>query len=486
MSLVCSFSCSRLDAVTMTFSLFLPRSETLALCALVVSGASANKSDLQTMYRMEKMKADDLSERYAQLHVTKLSECRESQDALYFLMTAILGSVVIFVGWLLADRLRREVGLEAQYNSAHQAIRDIRNKFGPVVNILETYSSLCDEWSSVEDFVRLRDDVNAAVALLRDTEAQHQARLDVCRVMRGDYTSTVKVFDLRHLMHRLLERERASCSYQVNFVCSDDPVTVRADFFAVSHVLGHLLSNSRKNSKPGTTVTAEVYHNASSPDGLLTFRVSDLGSGVPANLRDTLFETEGGVGVGLPSCALFCQVAGGYLRLLDSRVETERMSGFSVFEFAVKGTVVQPEAVPPTPIYDNNLKVVVVDDSNFNRKCVIRSLTKVLGPDVSFTQFDTVEAAQPFLRTKAKDKGLIVTMDNDLSTRGGKLTGSDCIRWLSSIHFRGVIISVSGDSEIGVTHRALGAQLAFGKPLPPQRVIKTSLAEILRERGLAL
>ncbi|MFL6054835.1 MAG: sensor histidine kinase [Actinoallomurus sp.] len=68
----------------------------------------------------------------------------------------------------------------------------------------------------------------------------------------------------------------------------EDPVTVYGDEFRLHQVLGNLLTNARTHTPPGTNVTVRV--TAADPTGRVLLEVIDGGPGVPADLRDDVFE----------------------------------------------------------------------------------------------------------------------------------------------------------------------------------------------------
>ncbi|MEO1498904.1 MAG: ATP-binding protein, partial [Planctomycetota bacterium] len=121
---------------------------------------------------------------------------------------------------------------------------------------------------------------------------------------------------------------------------------VKCDSYILSHVVSNLLSNARKYTSRGSIVLS--FHGE--VNGKLVFRVADTGRGLPKAIRDRLFRTEvttgdnRGTGLGLPSCGLFCKAAGGYARLVNTCLQDDGgHGGFTIFEFAVEGSVVQVE-----------------------------------------------------------------------------------------------------------------------------------------------
>jgi PAS domain S-box-containing protein len=98
-----------------------------------------------------------------------------------------------------------------------------------------------------------------------------------------------------------------------------EPLTVCLDPGKVERIIENLLANAARHTPPGTPVWVRVQRPAGG-DGVL-LAVEDAGAGVPAELRDTVFEPfrQGpgtpthapGVGIGLTLVARFAELHGG-------------------------------------------------------------------------------------------------------------------------------------------------------------------------------
>ncbi len=66
-----------------------------------------------------------------------------------------------------------------------------------------------------------------------------------------------------------------------------EPVTVAGDRLRLQQVAGNLLSNARRHTPPGTRVTLRLRQDR---DGTTRLQVADDGPGIPADVRDTVFE----------------------------------------------------------------------------------------------------------------------------------------------------------------------------------------------------
>lgn len=370
--------------------------------------------------------------------------------------------------------------LEAQNKLARQQAHEMRNKLVPAIYCMNEFIS-----SDLDPEDRLSSEMRTAVSVLLEVERQHQTRLDCYKIMRGTYQLSLETIDLELFMNERLEAERAidraskKGESGVSFRGSGcHNAFVRVDAYVLGHVGSNLLSNARKHTHRGEIVFSFLGENGA---GQIVFRVSDTGSGVPSSIRSRLFQTEvttgdiRGTGLGLPSCTLFCKAAGGYVKLVESTV-----SSGTTFEFALNGYLItlpysqrcpqKKEALAPLP---DNVKVFIIDDSAINRRCVERCMMKAVNNKTwQFFQFETIEAAKPSL----EDSPHIIVLDENLESRGGRITGSQFLSELKD--FKGGIISASGDPDMGCEHLALGAHKAWGKPLPRIDIIKADLAEV--------
>jgi two-component system OmpR family sensor kinase len=111
----------------------------------------------------------------------------------------------------------------------------------------------------------------------------------------------------------------------------EEPVEVTADTAKIHQVLVNLLSNARKHTDPGTTVTAAVARSAS---GEAVISVTDDGPGVPPELQQTVFArftradkartgTDGTTGLGLSIVQAIVAAHGGSVELASRPGRTE-------------------------------------------------------------------------------------------------------------------------------------------------------------------
>lgn len=421
-------------------------------------------------------------------------------------LTSFASSAVVMSALALACSLFIHLEIDtrrsqtARDKMVRQQAHEFHGRFAPAVEVLNVLSV-----ASPSDLDRMRPDVQAALALLREIERQNRARLDLYKILRGTYAPKPETFDLVAFATDRLEKEATIAKtfdphQRLSFYlelrsegcigCA--AVHVRCDHYVLDHVVANCLSNARKHTNEGKVVLVFCGPD----DGRLIFHVSDTGTGVPPAVQARLFDREvttgghRGTGLGLPSCHTFCHAVDGYITLRETTIADQGgKGGGSIFEFAVAGRLVSTEQVtdsttdntklPPTCLPDD-LAVVVVDDSASIRSAIVYRLSKVAdqvqAANWTFAQYPTIEASQPHLRSLLGRSHTLVTLDQDMSPMGGAKSGTDAITWLKTIDFLGCIVSVSGDPDIGQHHIEIGAHFAWSKPLPPQNAIQADLA----------
>jgi len=102
-----------------------------------------------------------------------------------------------------------------------------------------------------------------------------------------------------------------------------------------------------------------------------------------------------------------------------------------------------------------------------------------------YKNFENFEDAMPALRKIHQGKQqCIVTIDEQMASSGGVMTGLNGTCWLiNDLKFQGIIISSSGDVDIGDEHIKLGAHLNWGKPLPSLQQMISDLSLIFNRHS---
>jgi PAS domain S-box-containing protein len=139
--------------------------------------------------------------------------------------------------------------------------------------------------------------------------------LDLDRLSKGILAPRRSRTDLAALVDRVAHEWRQRSGRQLEVVA--EPVVAWVDSAKVERVVENLLANAGRHTTPDTSVWVKV---ARRDDGVL-LAVEDAGSGVPRELRATLFEPfrrgpgaaahAPGVGIGLSVVARFAELHGG-------------------------------------------------------------------------------------------------------------------------------------------------------------------------------
>ena len=169
-------------------------------------------------------------------------------------------------------------------------------------------------------------EVTAEQSAIITRQSGHMAKLvddllDVARVTAGKITLDRRPLDLREVARRSLEvvcSQAVPHRHRITFETSGDPVAVDGDAVRLEQVATNLLTNAVRYTPEGGSVRVTVRPEAN--DAAL--RVSDDGSGIPAEMLGRIFEpfvqteqplarTQGGLGVGLTLVRTLVRMHGG-------------------------------------------------------------------------------------------------------------------------------------------------------------------------------
>jgi signal transduction histidine kinase len=145
--------------------------------------------------------------------------------------------------------------------------------------------------------------------------------LDLDRLARGTLTPRRQLIDLGALVHRVVEDADMSDDHLV--VMDAPPLQLAADAPKLERIIENLLVNAAKHTPPGTTIWVRL---KAQDDGVLLV-VEDEGPGVPAQLREQIFQPfdqgrniadhASGSGIGLALVAQFASLHGGHAWVQD-------------------------------------------------------------------------------------------------------------------------------------------------------------------------
>ena len=160
------------------------------------------------------------------------------------------------------------------------------------------------------------DLVGRIAANARKLERLLSDLLDLDRLQRGIITPQRRPTDIAGLVQRSVEESTAHWKRPIEV--DSEPLTVAIDAAKTERILENLLSNAVRHTPDG----ARIWVRTSIQDGALLLVVEDEGPGVPADLREEVFEPfrqipgsrsehAPGVGVGLSLVKRFAELHGG-------------------------------------------------------------------------------------------------------------------------------------------------------------------------------
>eukprot|EP00633_Aureoumbra_lagunensis_P011073 CAMPEP_0197339120 /NCGR_PEP_ID=MMETSP0892-20130614/42867_1 /TAXON_ID=44058 ORGANISM="Aureoumbra lagunensis, Strain CCMP1510" /NCGR_SAMPLE_ID=MMETSP0892 /ASSEMBLY_ACC=CAM_ASM_000538 /LENGTH=588 /DNA_ID=CAMNT_0042843081 /DNA_START=119 /DNA_END=1885 /DNA_ORIENTATION=+ len=381
----------------------------------------------------------------------------------------------------------------------------------------------------------LLDDMGLCIGLLREADRVIETRMQLHKIISGTYVkdANIEIVQASELIEsRLRVVAGLAIGKSVRLVSDvsscphiSENAAIRIDTFLFNHIANNLLSNAKKALDYKLQNSVIEFSLLEAQNNFLLFSIRDNGRGIPAQIKSRLFEENlsspdcRGVGIGLASCRTFARAAGGdiwlhFTKTINSNITSDfNLVSGTEFRFRLPGQIIvaanQPNCIraslsathlntllTATPNHEasqgrhipKTATIYIVEDSALIRKSVRAKFTAVAKKSRSsfdFIDHETVESIFPSIHFIANDPCAIITVDDNLSSCGGILCGTDLIRALVQVNFQGIIISASGCNEIANQHLKLGAHLKFGKPIFSTNKIIEALDQTFRGRRRA-
>jgi PAS domain S-box-containing protein len=235
------------------------------------------------------------------------------------------------------------------------------------------------------------------VRSMMERQSNHMVRLidellDVSRISRGTLELQLAPVELKEIVRNAVDATRPAidqAGHQLVVTLPDRPVLLYADVHRMTQVMSNLLNNAAKYTPNGGII--EV--SAAEEDGFVRITVSDTGLGIPADMRELIFEMftqvrdiEGGhqgLGIGLTLVKRLVELHGGTVE-----VESEGRNQGSQFHVRVPAMVQgKPGGVQAKPASQAlpsavRRRVLVVDD-NVDALKALSMLVRIMGHDVT-------------------------------------------------------------------------------------------------------
>jgi signal transduction histidine kinase len=352
---------------------------------------------------------------------------------------------------------------------------ELRNPVGVIVNAASLIEASPESGSSP----------SRAGGMIR-RQARHLGRLlddllDVARITGGRIQMERDLVDLGSMVDLAVEAQRHQLEGKHQHLGLDarqTGVTVLGDPVRLQQVLGNLINNASKYSRPESSIRITL--DVEGSEAVLC--VSDDGAGIPSDKLESIFElfaqanpglarTEGGLGIGLTLVKRIVELHGGTVCARSAGVG--RGSEFTVRLPVVARTAPVKASAPPRPV-PTARRILVIEDHADGRESLATSLV-MHGHQVvaAASGQEGIEAAMSFVPE-------VVLLDIGLPD----IDGYEVARRLrDKLEGRARLVALTGYGQPEDRARAkeAGFDAHLVKPIEPARLVQ--VLESLGERS---
>ena len=307
--------------------------------------------------------------------------------------------------------------------------------------------------------------------------------LDVRKMEEGKMTLKVAPISLRTLVTRVHTMLKPSVKHGVSFMTQfeiGDKEWVLGDDHRIQQVLTNVITNAMKYTVSGSIVIKVGWENE-----MVKFECIDTGPGIPKSEQEKLFQRfvqrggAPGTGLGLVIAKHLVDLAGGSIRF-ESDPTVKAGTTCVVMMKLPECSSMDPDndVDVPTPMIEEALTFLIVDDIKMNRLMLKRRIQKGICPNCKVTEAPTGEVALEICENEKFD---VVIVDHYMEEAGGVMVGTDVVYAMRRMKIDSIIIGCSGN-DMSDEFTQAGADWVWQKPMPSNSSIITHLREALTKK----